>query len=136
MPTDLQVCFQLEQAKSQYCRMMDNKDWPGVADLMTEDLVFDLGGGQDVPPIIGRTAALEAVQASVADAVTVHQVHSPEFHIDGDEAVVVWAAQERVKWNNGAGLTAYGHYHHRWVRRDGRWRIAELRLTHLLIDYD
>lgn len=136
MPTDLQTCFELEQAKSRYCRMMDMKDWAGVADLFAEDLVFDLGGGHDAAPIIGRDAALQAVQSSIVDAVTVHQVHSPEFDINGDEARVVWAAQERVKWNNGAGLTAFGHYHERWVRRDGRWQIAELRLTHLLIDLD
>ena len=136
MPTDLQTCFELEQAKSRYCRMMDMKDWAGVADLFAEDLVFDLGGGHDAAPIIGRDAALQAVQSSIVDAVTVHQVHSPEFDINGDEARVVWAAQERVKWNNGAGLTAFGHYHERWGRRDGRWQIAELRLTHLLIDLD
>ena len=136
MPTDLQTCFELEQAKSRYCRMMDMKDWAGVADLFAEDLVFDLGGGHDAAPIIGRDAALQAVQSSIVDAVTVHQVHSPEFDINGDEARVVWAAQERVKWNNGAGLTAFGHYHERWVRRDGRWQIAELRLAHLLIDLD
>jgi SnoaL-like domain len=136
MPADLQTCFELAQAKSRYCRLMDTKDWTGVADLLTEDLVFDLGGGDDAPPIVGRDAALNAVQSSIVDAVTVHQVHSPEFDIDGDEARVVWAAQERVKWHNGAGLTAHGHYHERWVRRDGRWQIAELRLTHLLIDAD
>ena len=115
---------------------MDTKDWSGVADLLTEDLVFDLGAGDDAPPIVGRDAALQAVQSSIVDAVTVHQAHSPEFDIDEDEARVVWAAQERVKWHNGAGLTAYGHYHERWVRRDGGWQIAELRLTHLLIDVD
>ncbi|RAU99380.1 DUF4440 domain-containing protein [Mycobacterium colombiense] len=136
MRIDLQTCFELEQAKSRYCRMMDIKDWAGVADLFAEDLVFDLGGGYDAAPIIGRDAALQAVQSSIVDAVTVHQVHSPEFDINGDEARVVWAAQQRVKWNNGAGLTTFGHYHERWVRRDGRWQIAELRLTHLLIDLD
>jgi hypothetical protein len=133
---DLQTCFEIEQAKSRYCRLMDTKDWAGLADLLTDDIVFDLGGGDQAPPIKGRDAALEAVQASVADAITVHQVHSPEFHLGKDEAHVVWAAQERVKWNNGTALTAYGHYHDRWVRRDGRWQIAELRLTHLLMEVD
>lgn len=136
MPTDFQACFDIEQVKSRYCRLMDTKDWTGVAELLTEDVVLDLGGGDHTPPIIGRDAALEAVRGSVADAVTVHQVHSPEFHVDGDEARVVWAAQERVKWDNGTALTAYGHYHDRLVRREGQWRIAELTLTHLLIDVD
>src|SRR5690348_8510030 len=72
MPTDLQTCFELEQAKSRYCRMMDMKDWAGVADLFAEDLVFDLGGGHDAAPISGRDAALQAVQSSIVDAVAVH----------------------------------------------------------------
>lgn len=94
--------------------------------------------GRVAPPTLRArdTLALQAVQSSIVDAVTVHQVHSPEFVIDGDEARVVWAAQERVKWNNGGGSTAFGHYHEWWVRRDGRWQIAELRLTHLPIDLD
>lgn len=67
-----------------------------MADLFAEDLVFDLGGGHDAAPIIGRDAALQAVQSSIVDAVTVHQVHSPEFDINGDEARVVWAARSRA----------------------------------------
>lgn len=74
------------------------------------------------------------VRASVGEAITVHQVHSPEFELDGDEARVIWAVQERVLWSNGTSLTAYGHYHDRWVRDERGWRIAELRLTHLITD--
>ena len=135
MHDDLHTCFALEQAKARYCRLMDTKDWAGLAALLTEDLIFDLtDGNPDVAPIVGRDAALEAVKASVGDAQTVHQVHSPEFDLNGDEALVVWAVQERVVWPNGTSLTAYGHYFDRWVRDEGGWRIAELKLTHLVMD--
>jgi hypothetical protein len=33
------------------------------------------------------------------------------------------------------GHTGYGHYHERYVRQDGRWRIAAQRLTRLHVDY-
>ncbi|MGX9792784.1 nuclear transport factor 2 family protein [Mycobacterium sp. MMS18-G62] len=133
---DLQACFDLEQAKARYCRLMDTKNWAELAALLTEDLVFDLtDGNPKASPIVGRNAALEAVRASVGDAKTVHQVHSPEFELDGDEARVVWAVQERVVWKSGASLTAYGHYHDRWIRDERGWRIAELRLTHLLMEF-
>jgi len=33
------------------------------------------------------------------------------------------------------GHTGYGHYHERYVRQDGRWRIASQRLTRLHVDY-
>ena len=132
---DLQTCFELEQAKARYCRFMDTKNWAGLAALLTEDLVFDLtDGNPEATPIVGREAALEVVRASVGEAITVHQVHSPEFELDGDEARVIWAVQERVLWSNGTSLTAYGHYHDRWVRDERGWRIAELRLTHLITD--
>lgn len=132
---DLQACFELEQTKARYCRLMDTKDWVGLASLLTDDLVFDLtDGNPGAAPLVGREAALEAVRASVGDAVTVHQVHSPEFELDGDEAHVIWAVQERVLWKNGTSLTAYGHYHDRFVRGERGWRIAKLRLTHLITE--
>ncbi|MED5812091.1 nuclear transport factor 2 family protein [Mycolicibacterium sp. 050232] len=133
---DLQTCFELEQAKARYCRLMDTKNWAELGGLLAEDLVFDLtDGNPEATPIIGRDAALEAVRLSVGDAKTVHQVHSPEFELGGDTARVIWAVHERVVWNNGSSLTAYGHYHDRWVRSELGWRIAELRLTHLIIDF-
>jgi pimeloyl-ACP methyl ester carboxylesterase len=61
---------------------------------------------------------------------------------DGDTAHVVWAMQDRVVWGADrrpkmgyAGHTGYGHYHERYVRQDGRWRIAAQRLTRLHVDY-
>jgi hypothetical protein len=97
---------------------------------------FDLSDGNpDVLPIVGRANVLEAVQSSVAGAKTVHQVHMPEVELDGDEAQAIWPVQERVVWDNGTSLMAYGHYHDRWVRIDGQWKIAVLRLTHLIMDF-
>ena len=127
---------ELAQAKARYCRLLDSKDWPALAELLTEDMEFDLSDGNpDVAPIVGRENVLAAVQASVAGATTVHQVHAPEIELCGDAAQVIWAVQERVVWDKGTSLTAYGHYHDRWVRVDGKWKIAALRLTHLIMDF-
>ena len=128
---------ELAQAKARYCRLLDSKDWLALAELLTEDMEFDLSDGNpDIAPIVGRDNVLAAVQASVAGAKTVHQVHAPEIELGGDDAQVVWAVQERVVWDNGTSLTAYGHYHDRWVRVAGQWKIAALRLTHLIVDFE
>lgn len=128
---------ELYQAKARYCRALDTKDWTALAELLVEEMEFDLSDGNpDVSPIIGRENVLAAVQSSVANAKTVHQVHIPEIELHGDEAMVIWPVQERVVWDNGTSLTAYGHYHDRWVRVGGRWKIAVLRLTHLLMEFD
>jgi SnoaL-like protein len=133
---DIVAFNELVQAKARYCRLLDSKDWPALAELLTEEMEFDLSDGNpDVTPICGRDNVLTAVQASVTGAKTVHQVHAPEIELTGDCAQVIWAVQERVIWDNGTSLTAYGHYHDRWVRVNGRWKIAALRLTHLIMDF-
>jgi hypothetical protein len=133
---DVIAYHELAQAKARYCRLLDTKDWTALSELLTENMEFDLSDGNpDVAPIIGRDNVLAAVQASVTTAKTVHQVHAPEIELEGDRAQVIWAVQERVVWDNGTSLTAYGHYHDRWVRVDGSWKIAALRLTQLIMDF-
>ena len=123
------------QAKARYCRLLDTKDWDGYADLLTEDFVLDVTEGTSLPVIHGRQAALRQIQSSIRSAITVHQVHSPEIDIQCDQAHVIWAMQDRLVWGAGRpSMTGYGHYHERWVRRDGRWKLAAQRLTRLHID--
>ena len=46
---------------------------------------------------------------------------------------VVWD-EERAAEIGMAGLTGYGHYHERYVRQGGRWRIAAQILSRLHTD--
>jgi hypothetical protein len=125
----------LMEAKARYCRMLDTKDWTGYTNLLTEDFVLDVTEGTQVPVIRGREAAVKQIQSSILAARTVHQVHSPEIELNGDEAHVTWALQDRVIWSpDRPSITGYGHYHELWVRRDGAWKMASLRLTRLHID--
>lgn len=119
--------------KARYCRFLDTKDWDGYAGLFTEDVVIDTtaSGG---PRMEGRPAALVAIRASLDSATTVHQVHSPEIEIAGDAATGIWAMQDRLTWPSGRILDGAGHYHERYARQDGDWKIAETRLTRLYVD--
>jgi len=123
-------------AKARYCRFLDTKDWAGWRDLMTEDYELDVSEGTGKPIIRGRDAAIADVQSSILTAKTAHQVHSPEIVINGDEATAVWALQDRVVWGPDKALTGYGHYHERWVRQNGEWKLAALKLTRLHIDFE
>ena len=49
-----------------------------------------------------------------------------ERAIDGDTATAIWPLQDRLVWEDGRSLTAYGHYHERYVRTADGWRIAAL----------
>ena len=124
------------EAKARYCRTLDTKDWAGYADLLTEDYELDVSEGTALPIIKGRDAAMRQIQSSILTAKTAHQVHSPEIELNGDEARVVWALQDRVIWGpERPSMTGYGHYHERWVRRDGQWKLAALKLTRLHLDF-
>ena len=128
------------EVKARYCRFLDSKDWDSWGDLFTDDFELDTrpSGGTLTH---GRDEALRIVRSSIETAQTAHQVHSPEMTIEGDTAQVIWAMQDRVVWDDqrtqgmgNAGLTGYGHYRERYVRQDGRWRIAAQVLTRLRMD--
>ena len=121
--------------KAAYCRLLDTKDWDGWGALFTDDVAVDVtgsGGGT----MQGRAALVVSVHGSIDAAKTAHQVHSPEITIDGDNARAVWAMQDRLHWPDGTRLTGYGHYHERYVRQDGRWLIAEQKLTRLIMEHE
>jgi SnoaL-like domain len=132
---DITAFYELSQAKARYCRALDTRDWTALAELMTADIEFSISDGEPDPDrVAGRDDTLAMLQSLVADTKTVHQVHMPEIDLIGDEAQVIWAMQDRAVWNNGLSVTGYGHYHERWVRQEGRWKIASVKLIHLIMD--
>ena len=132
----------ISEVKARYCRAMDTKDWVAFADVFTEDFELDTTAAGGAAVIRGRDAAVSAIRSWVESARTVHQVHSPEMRIDGDVADVVWAMQDRVIWSDlrrprpdMGGHTGYGHYHERYLRQGGQWRIASQKLTRLIVEF-
>ncbi|CAN5327423.1 nuclear transport factor 2 family protein [soil metagenome] len=135
MTDETTAFYELTQAKARYCYTLDSRDWAGFGALMTDDVELDVSDGTGVPVITGRDSAVEMIRSSLTNAKSAHQVHTPLIELDGDEAQVIWAMQDRVVWENGPALTGYGHYHERWVRNGGEWKIASLRLTRLIMEF-
>lgn len=132
------------EVKARYCRCLDEKDWAGYAEVYTQDVRLDTreSGG---PLVDGRDAVVAMVRGSIGDAITVHQVHSPEISmVSANEAQAIFAMQDRLIWSSekaqgigSRGMTGFGHYRERYRRcDDGRWRISYARLTRLHIETD
>ncbi|BFM07802.1 nuclear transport factor 2 family protein [Halioxenophilus aromaticivorans] len=122
-------------AKAQYCRLLDTKKWQAWSDLWTDDFVLDTDGAGNIPLVKGKQAALAQVRSSIEYAKTCHHVHNPEIDIQGNEASVIWAMQDRVVWGDGKpSLTGFGHYHELWLKIDGVWKLQKLKLTRLHLD--
>ncbi|MEY2943228.1 MAG: hypothetical protein RLY97_1242 [Pseudomonadota bacterium] len=132
----------IRSLKARYCRCLDTKDWVGFAALFTDDALMDVREDTGNPPISGIDAIVAQVRFAVDFAATSHQVHTPEItREEPDAATGVWAMQDRVVWQAGkspipgvASITGYGQYHESYLRQDGIWRIAALRLSRFHVD--
>ncbi len=116
--------------KARYFRTMDNKEWSGLQNCFTEDLHADF---RDAPGMLseGRENYMTALKAALNDARTVHHGHMPEITLeDASNATGIWAMEDWVELP-GISLRGWGHYHERYRKEDGVWRIATIRLTRL-----
>ena len=133
---------ELQMLKARYFRCLDSKDWDAFEALFTDDAVFDMrdGRGTNLDPdavVQGARAIRHFVSEAVAALVTVHQGHMPEIELlDDNLASGVWAMHD-VLWPADAKdaafvrLEGFGHYHERYRRTGGQWKIAESRLTRI-----
>ena len=121
----------IKQLKARYFRTMDTKDWSGLRDVFTDDVVIDTtasGGGI----VIGADAFLEFLRPALAGTVTVHHGHMPEVRLTSPTtATGVWALHDVILWPDGNRLQGYGHYHETYELAGGEWRIKTSTLTRL-----
>jgi ketosteroid isomerase-like protein len=115
--------------KARYCDRCDaGYDADGIAELMTDDAVWD--GGSTFGVFEGREAIRAHFRgASQRVSIARHQVMNPMIEVAGDEATGQWLlfqpctvagagpGGERAVW-----LAAT--YHDRYRRVDGRWLIS------------
>jgi hypothetical protein len=127
----------IHQLKARYFRFLDTKQWDDWGSVFAADVVMEIPEADVVTT--GRDEVVRGVSAALAGARTAHHGHMPEIEITGpDSARGTWAMFDYVEWpdrdGERVGLHGYGHYHEDYVREDGEWRIAHLRLERLRID--
>jgi hypothetical protein len=150
-PQDALVAAEaIRQVKARYFRCVDTKDWRGLAQVFTEDAVFDRTYGHavrdpvsgawsapisEVPILVhGRGAIMDAIRRAVETLATVHQGFMPEiaFDDDGHTAHGTWAMSDELRDRTGRLILAgRGHYHDSYRLTAQGWRIARSQLTRL-----
>lgn len=140
---DLIAFEEIKQLKARYCYHLDLKEWDAYANLFTEDsiIISDRGvstRGRDpdsMAPIKGRQEQHVFIERLLANADTVHQVHSPIIELtSATTAKAIWAMEDVVEMP-GFYLQARGHYRETYRKEaDGKWYIASLHLTRTRID--
>lgn len=135
--SDLAVSYELTQAKALYCYNLDARDWGALGDLLTEDSEFELSDDRaPLLTLVGREAIIAMLRESFEGARSVHHAQMPLIDVADDQARVVWTMHYRTEWNDGRTQSAYGQCRERWVHTTEGWKLAEMRLTQLLIDTD
>ena len=130
---------QIKQLKARYFRMMDTKDWDGLAAVFTDDVEIDMsneGGG------VTTSVAdyMPFLRANIEDVVTVHHGHMPEITFtSATTATGLWSMEDKLWWPEGGPmkhLHGYGHYHETYEKVGGEWRIKTMTLTRLRRDVE
>jgi uncharacterized protein (TIGR02246 family) len=125
----------IRRLKARYFRTMDAKDWDGMRQVFTDDLVMDTtdAGGR----VTSSADEFMAILRETLDGTTtVHQGHMPEIELTSETtATGIWALNDIVIWPNGVRLDGYGHYHETYEKSAGEWRIKSSKLTRLHTDF-
>jgi hypothetical protein len=119
----------IRRVQAQYGRAADMKDWDLLRPTVTDDFACDTGAGGR-----GATTGIDAFVARVASnpAVTVHHALMPEIELLADDSANgIWAVHLFARTPDGSTVNAFGHYHNRYRKVGGRWRLSSLTLVWL-----
>jgi hypothetical protein len=129
--TDIQEICGL---RARYTRMIDTKDWDGYGACVVDDFRMVGDGGTRS----SRDEILDSLRTSLANATTVHQVHTPEIEVTGDRATGTWAMQDIVSFQfpgeDPYTIRGYGWYDEEYARTDDGWRLASSQLRRQRVD--
>jgi uncharacterized protein (TIGR02246 family) len=127
---------EIKQLKSRYFRYIDTRNFDGLNEVFARDAVFVQS--EDGSAARGRDAVVEWIRGAYASLISVHHGHGHEITLDSEtEAHGVIALQDlalgldgKTKIANGAG-----HYHETYRFEDGAWRIADVRVSRIYLEW-
>ena len=124
----------IKQLKARYFRMMDLKDWDGLAAVFTDDVEIDMTGeGAGITHSVAEY--MPFLRDAIEPVLTVHHGHMPEIELtSATTARGIWSMEDKLWWPEGspiAHLHGYGHYHETYEKTAAGWRIKTMRLTRL-----
>jgi uncharacterized protein (TIGR02246 family) len=125
-PEDLVEIEALKRLKYRYARLIDQKDWDGLAECFTPDATASYGGGNQ--RLEGRDAILRFLRGNLESTtmITSHTVGQPEIELTGPEtAKATWALQDLVI-DTSRGFTVRGasFYTDEYAKADGEWKLT------------
>ncbi len=125
----------IKKLKAQYFYFLDTKQWDNLRTLFTPDADFD-SAREGSYTFDGLAGFITGASASLQSGISVHHGHMPiiDFGADG-EATGIWAMSDYVDLPDvNRTFVGYGHYHERYRRVAGVWKICNWKITRLRVD--
>lgn len=124
----------IRQLKARYFRLMDTKDWDGLALVFAEDVIIDVTGeGGGLTHSVAEY--IPFLRAAIENVITVHHGHMPEIELTSPStAKAIWALEDQLWWPEASPIKhmhGYGHYHETYEKLDDGWRIKTMTITRL-----
>lgn len=115
----------IRQLKYRYFRALDCKDWPALAETLTDDATTAYDNGRYA--FAGREAILGFLRDALGSprVISMHHGHHPEIEITGDgQARGTWYLEDMVIFRDANTVLRGGaFYSDEYVRIDGQWKI-------------
>lgn len=135
---------QIRDLKARYARLADTKQWAEVAALFTTDAVmrfYDVEGKLVNEVTAPNFAAV--IGGRIGAGQPIHHLFSHEIAFPSDDtATAIWAMEDRIYHDRTAhpeapftSMHGFGHYHERYRRVDGEWRIAGFDQTRIRMEF-
>jgi hypothetical protein len=136
---------EIKRMKARYFRLVDDKQWTDLRELLTDNARFEFPGlGSFDDP----DSCIEGIRSALTGTLTVHHGHTPEIDVTGhDTATGVWLLADHVIREEGStgivpgypeefrpGHRGYGRYYETYRHQFDGWRIASLRFQRILIE--
>lgn len=135
---------EIKQLKARYFRFIDTQDWPGLRSLFAPNAAIAFPEANVTYD--NGDAFVDWAEEVLVGVVSVHAGYMPEIALTGDgTATGIWAMTDDLDAPNGLPqeevrrpmrMRGAGHYHERYRKIDGEWKIAEMMLKRLRLDID
>ncbi|GAB3046928.1 nuclear transport factor 2 family protein [Spirosoma pulveris] len=127
---------EIRQLKARYFRCLDNKDWPGLAACLTDDVSFHYPPGKI--SVAGKEELIGNFSERHAHTITAHSGSMPEINLNtAVEADGIWSMTDLVVNRDGQDkpttTQGFGRYYETYQYLDGRWLIKSIRLERILV---
>lgn len=124
---DLEAIELIKQLKARYFRAIDTCNIEMLQGMLTEDVALAFKSPAYEFHVSGLDDALNFYRTSFTKTrLATHNGHTPEIEVDGDHATALWyLSYVFINLEENTHMHGSAIYQDRYIKRAGRWMIAE-----------